>query len=147
MRCIISVVTHLSSAHRLLEIFGQIMPNRFFLTLCSIAISSLAAHAQTVTTTVKAGTTPYSVAVNPVTNKIYVANSNGNNVTVIDGADNSTTTVNAGIDPSSVAVNPVTNKVYVANANSSNVTVIDGAANSTATVSAGSLPLSVALNR
>ncbi len=35
------------------------------------------------------------MAVNPVTNKIYVANSSGNNVTVIDGATNSTTTVTA----------------------------------------------------
>ena len=33
------------------------------------------------------------MAVNPVTNKIYVANQDSNNVTVIDGATNSTTTV------------------------------------------------------
>jgi len=35
---------------------------------------------------------PNSVALNPVTNKIYVANFSSNNVTVIDGATNSTTT-------------------------------------------------------
>ena len=52
---------------------------------------------------------------NPVTNKIYVANNASNNVTVIDGATNSTTTVSAGSAPVSVAVNPVTNKIYVAN--------------------------------
>ncbi len=67
------------------------------------------------TTTVSAGTGPVSVAVNPVTNKIYVANSGSNNVTVIDGATNSTTTVSAGTGPRAVAVNPVTNKIYVAN--------------------------------
>ena len=39
---------------------------------------------------------PVGVAVNPVTNKIYVANYTSNNVTVIDGATNSTTTVSAG---------------------------------------------------
>ena len=33
------------------------------------------------------------MAVNPVTNKIYVANVGSNNVTVIDGATNATTTV------------------------------------------------------
>src|SRR5258708_10753576 len=75
-------------------------------------------------TNVTAGTTPYSVAVNPVTNKIYVANYNSANVTVIDGATNSTTTVNAGTKPTAVAVNPVTNEIYVANQMSNNVTVI-----------------------
>jgi len=39
------------------------------------------------------------VAVNPVTNKVYVANNGSNNVTVIDGATNVTTTVAAGTDP------------------------------------------------
>ena len=48
------------------------------------------------TTTVSAGTEPYSVAVNPVTNKIYVANVRSGNVTVIDGATNSTATVTTG---------------------------------------------------
>jgi YVTN family beta-propeller protein len=64
------------------------------------------------------------VAVNPVTNKVYVANVGSNNVTVIDGAANTTTTVAAGTSPRAVAVNPVTNKVYVANYISSNVTAI-----------------------
>jgi len=39
------------------------------------------------------------VAVNPVTNKIYVANDDSTTVTVIDGATNSTTTVSAGTTP------------------------------------------------
>ena len=51
------------------------------------------------TTTVAAGSRPDAVAVNPVTNKIYVANSGSNNVTVIDGATNTTTTVAAGAVP------------------------------------------------
>ena len=81
-----------------------------------------------------------AVAVNPVTNKIYVANSSGT-VTVIDGATNTTTTVAAGTAPIAVAVNPVTNKIYVANQGSNNVTVIDGATNTTTTVAAGTTPL------
>ena len=36
---------------------------------------------------------------NPVTNKIYVANECSDNVTVIDGATNATTTVAVGISP------------------------------------------------
>ena len=39
------------------------------------------------------------MAVNPVTNKIYVANYDSDNVTVIDGATNATTTVAAGAQP------------------------------------------------
>src|ERR1700746_3870449 len=104
-------------------------------------------------TTVPVGTTPYAVAVNPVTNRIYVANQGSNNVTVIDGATNTTTTVT---DPNataafSVAVNPVTKNIYVANQGSANVTVIDGATNTTpasvsATVAAGTNPVGVAVN-
>jgi len=78
------------------------MPNarHLLLTLFCALMGSLSTHAQTVTATVMAGAGPFSVAVNPVTNKIYVANSNGTTVTVIDGATNSPTTVNAGANPS-----------------------------------------------
>ena len=93
-----------------------------------------AAHAVNI---ILPGTYPCAVAVNPVTNKVYVANYGGDSVTVIDGATNSTTTVAVGTMPSAVAVNPVTNKVYVANAGSTIVTVIDGATNSATTVAAG----------
>jgi YVTN family beta-propeller protein len=64
------------------------------------------------------------VAVNPVTNKVYVVSEGSNDVTVIDGATNTATTVSAGTQPAAVAVNPVTNRVYVANAISSDATVI-----------------------
>jgi len=81
---------------------------------------------------------PSWIDVNPISNKIYVANGgfieNGgsNNVTVIDGATNSTTTIQGPqeLAPFEVHVNPVTNKIYVPNALSNNVTVIDGITNS-----------------
>src|SRR6266852_5780374 len=101
---------------------------------------------QRVTATVAAGAASRAVALNPVTNKIYVANANSNNVTVIDGATNTTATVNAGTFPIAVAVNPVTNTIYVANFNSNNVTVINGATNTTTTVNAGASPRAVAVN-
>ena len=103
-------------------------------------------EAQTVTTTISAGIRPCGVAVNPVTNKIYVPNASSANVTVIDGATNVTTTVSVGTGPCAVAVNPVTNKVYVANGLGNNVTVIDGATNATTTVLAGTNPEAVAVN-
>ena len=67
------------------------------LTVCLLVTAGAGiALADWVTTTVPADSNPYAVAVNPVTNKIYVANRASNSVTVIDGATNLTTTVPAG---------------------------------------------------
>ena len=117
------------------------------LTVCmAVAASIGTASADWVTATVAAGTNPYAVAVNPVTNKVYVANIYSNNVTVIDGATNATTTVATDSEPHAVAVNPATNKIYVANFNNASVTVIDGTTNDTTTVPAGTGPFAVAVN-
>jgi uncharacterized repeat protein (TIGR02543 family) len=113
-----------------------------------------AGRAQTVSATIQVGKNPLAIAVNPVTNKIYVANCpdrssrtkgiNGT-ITVIDGDTNTTETVDAGLCPTAVAVNPTTNKIYVANFGHTslycgscfdygNITVIDGATNSATTI-------------
>jgi YVTN family beta-propeller protein len=117
---------------------------QLFLTVGLPFFSVVSALAQTVVATVPAGSAPEAVAVNTVTNKIYVANLLSSNVTVIDGATNSTTTVPAGLNPVAVAVNEATNKIFVANRGDcsplgkcqspGSVTVIDGATNSTTTI-------------
>jgi YVTN family beta-propeller protein len=76
---------------------------------------------------------PYAIAINPVTDKIYVPNYNSQNVSVFDGATYATTLVT---DPSAesaaaVTVNPLTNTAYVANSTSNTVTVITGSAYTT----------------
>jgi DNA-binding beta-propeller fold protein YncE len=77
-----------------------------------------------------------SIAVNTVTNKIYVMNNSS--VTVIDGATNATTTImnpngsNVAISGAIIAVNPTTNRIYVVNR--TGITVIDGATNALTTV-------------
>ena len=99
------------------------------------------------------------VAINPVTNKIYVTNDCGNDrhcasttVTVIDGATLSTQTVTVGsrggwgFGASRLAVNWVTNKIYATNSEDNTVTVIDGATNSTTTLNVVGKPSAVALN-
>jgi YVTN family beta-propeller protein len=88
------------------------------------------------------------VAVNPVTNKIYVANNSSDGVAVIDGATNAVNIVAAGVQPWTIAVNPVTNKIYVTNRNAHSVTVIDGAtlATLTLTTGAGAQPEAVVVN-
>ena len=113
-----------------------------------LLLNAISASAQFYTGTVTSGAAPAAVAANPVTDMIYVANKNSNNVTVINGATNATTTVtdpNANT-PDAIAVNPVTNKIYVANSGSNNVTVIDGATNSITDVSAASQPYAIAVN-
>ena len=82
----------------------------------------------TVKTTIPGGKNPFAIALNPVTNRIYVANnSNGSNstVSVINGSSDSViATIDVGNSPNALAVNPVTNKVYVID--DSGLDVIDG---------------------
>lgn len=70
------------------------------LAIASTLAGSPVARAQVVVATVPAGTSPFAVAVNPATNRIYVANINSNNVTVIDGAtDTVAATILVGAAP------------------------------------------------
>jgi YVTN family beta-propeller protein len=126
---------------------------------------ALPAFAQQVIATVPVGASPYTEALNPVTNKIYVANACGTDphycsgygtVTVINGATLATTGVTVGSLPYGVAVNSVTNRIYVANQCGNDVycytargtvTVIDGTNNHViATVPVGGDPYAVAVN-
>lgn len=94
------------------------------------------------------------IAINQLTNKIYVSNETSNTVTVIDGASLSkVATIPVAVDPYALAVNPVTNKIYVSTCGSDNscrtsgaVTVIDGATNQTTNVSVGVMPRYLAVN-
>jgi len=101
---------------------------------------------QAVVATVPVGTGPVAVAVNSVTNQIYVLNQTSENVTVIDGATNNTTTVPVGPNPVDIAVNSVTNQIYVLDQTSNDVTVIDGATNITTAVAVGMHPVHLAVN-
>jgi YVTN family beta-propeller protein len=107
-------------------------------------------RANTVSGTVTTGEYPCAIAIDSVTNKIYVANQGAygstSTVTVIDGATNSTTTIGVGYYPYAAAMNPVTNKIYVTNFNGGDITVIDGATNTITTDSAGTNPEVIAVN-
>jgi uncharacterized protein len=87
---------------------------------------------------VKVGRDPEAIAVNPITNRIYVANSGSGTVSVIDGAtDAVTATVPVGDLPYVVAVNVLTDKIYVSKTFSNTTTVIDGKTNQTSILKAG----------
>jgi DNA-binding beta-propeller fold protein YncE len=108
-----------------------------FLAVGLLLVLPASARAQTVVATIPVGAgLPRAVAVNPVTNKIYVASCTANSptfrrgsLTVIDGATNATTVINGCFKD--VAVDSVTNKIYVPSA------VIDGATNAVTNLSAG----------
>ena len=74
---------------------------------------------------------PIGVAVNPVTNMIYITNAASNTVSVINGVnDKIEHTIAVGLLPYDVDVDPATNKIYITNKNSNNISVLDGDTNS-----------------
>jgi YVTN family beta-propeller protein len=108
--------------------------------------------------TVQTGSGPVSVAVDQITDTIYVTNSGDNTVSVINGATCNaqntsgcglTTTVNVGSVPVALDVNQATDTVYVANwgnGTGTTVSVINGATcNGRDTAGCGQAPASVTI--
>jgi DNA-binding beta-propeller fold protein YncE len=103
---------------------------------CNAKVTSGCARKQPATVLV--GTFPTAIDVDVATDTIYVANSNDNTVSVINGstcnAENTSVciaadTVNVGVNPVDLRVNQTTNTVYVANlgyGTGTTVSVIDG---------------------
>src|SRR5215831_45697 len=94
------------------------------------------------------GTYPNRIAINPETNKIYVANSDSNAVSVIDGYDNKINFIPVKRYPTGIAINPETNKIYVANSDSNTVSVIDANNNNKLyDISVGKYPSGIAAGK
>jgi YVTN family beta-propeller protein len=91
------------------------------------------------------GSIPLGLAVTPDGRKVYVANFNGNTVSVIDTATTTVTSIPLS-EPHDVAVSPDGSKVYVASASGS-VFVVNTATNALigSPISAGLNPLSLAV--
>jgi YVTN family beta-propeller protein len=94
------------------------------------------------------GKIPSAIAINPRTNRIYVANYEDASVTVVDGGKHlAIATIPVGEHPQAVAVDPDANLIYVANTHDNSVTVLDGATNrSITTLSAGHSPYALAVD-
>jgi DNA-binding beta-propeller fold protein YncE len=67
-----------------------------------------------------------------------VANTQGNDLTEINGQNNSTQSITVGSYPAHVAVNQTTNKIYVAFQIPGNTGAVDGETGATTTIPAGS---------
>src|SRR5690349_393399 len=79
------------------------------------------------------------VAVDPIRNRVYIAEEFSNRVAVIDGATGANLTyVTVGNRPQFIAVNPLNGRVYVNNGADASLTVIEGATLTTQTLPIGS---------
>ena len=124
------------------------------LLLVGLSIVGLPCHADQPTpqagvlATIPVGELPGSIAVNPGTNRVYVANYVAGTVSVLDGTKHTTvSTVKVEGHPSGIAVNTVTNRIYIGNGLNNLLTIIDGATNTVvATVPVGGKPTHVAVN-
>ncbi len=89
---------------------------------------------------------PTLVAVNPVTNRIYVAGSPSGGLAVIDGTTSAVLATLPIRQPDALAVNPVTNKIYLTNAAAGSLTIVDGATNAVQILQVGGSPTTLAIN-
>jgi DNA-binding beta-propeller fold protein YncE len=86
------------------------------------------------TQSVIVGSYPDHVAVNPQTNKIYVAFQIPGNLAVVDGATLSSTLVPAGDFENDIAIDELRNQIYVADPTGDQLVIIDGQSNAVRTV-------------
>jgi YVTN family beta-propeller protein len=104
--------------------------NRIY-TANTTAVTVIDASTRTIVGSVVVGFLPTGIAVNYVTNRIYVGSQNTNDVSVIDGSTNAViATIPVTYSPGTfgVDVNPRTNRIYVTNLNGP-ISVIDGSTN------------------
>lgn len=145
-----------------LSLIGGFFTNRSLIAagafLALTVGTALQSQAQTVGGPIAVGVNPLAMALNPVTNKIYVVNQGtnlvpGTTLTVIDGSTGNFSTITVGSSPEFVAVNPITNKVYVAFAGTGGVggiTLLDGSTNNiitTINVNAGAIAVNLVTNK
>jgi YVTN family beta-propeller protein len=108
--------------------------------LGSWLLLAASAIAQKIVTTVPTtGFAPSALAINTVTNRIYILNQSSGTVDVLDGSTNTiVATVPVSPSISHLAVNESTNKIYVVDSFAGSLSVIDGATSVvTATVTFG----------
>jgi YVTN family beta-propeller protein len=90
--------------------------------------------AQSIVTTVPVSFAPVGIGVNPTTNRVYVANQNDDNVSVVDSITNTRLLdIPTEGNPQRIAVNPNTNRIYVTTPRSGFLRIIDGATNTVLT--------------
>jgi YVTN family beta-propeller protein len=99
---------------------------------------------------ITAAPSPFQMAVNPFTNRVYLTSLGGNFVTVLDGTTNAVVgqPITVGLIAYALAFNPTTFRLYVSNYGSGTVSVIDAATNTVVgqPITVGLLPRGIAAN-
>ena len=111
-------------------------------------VSVIDGKTNAVRTTINVDESPWSISVNPLTNRAYVTKQHDNTVAVIDIKTNKVIHfIPVGIDPNVVSVNPSTNVVYVTNYGNRSVSVINSTTNSViTTIPVGNSPRDISVN-
>jgi YVTN family beta-propeller protein len=97
---------------------------------------------------INSGSFPVGIDINPITNKLYVANQFSNTISVID-IDKSKVEKNIDVrdSPYDLDVNPFSNRIYTSNRESDTISVIDGFTNKELTnIPVGDSPLGIGIN-
>ena len=97
---------------------------------------------------ISSGSFPIGIDINPISNKLYVANQFSNTISVIDIEKSEVEkNIDVGNSPYDVDVNPFSNRIYTSNRDSDTISVIDGFNNKELTkVSVDDSPLGIGIN-
>jgi YVTN family beta-propeller protein len=95
-----------------------------------------------------AGYNPIGVAVNTIDDRVYIANYDSDNISILDGTINTIiNTISAGIQPTGIVINQESNRIFVTNYGSNTVSVIDGSSGVLLkTLTVGIQPSGIAFN-
>src|SRR5438477_8076995 len=94
------------------------------LAVLLVLLSARPAVALSVTQTIAVGSQPFGVAA--AGGLVYVANSGGSTISIIDSASNTVAgTIAVGSGPGEIAVDTAAGRVYVGNFNDGTVSVVD----------------------
>ncbi len=91
---------------------------------------------------------PSKIAINPITNRVFILDSILNTVTIIDGkTDRIVDIVKVGSHPHDIAVNSISNIIYVTDPDSKSLIAIDGEKNNSITkIPVGDFPVGIAID-
>jgi YVTN family beta-propeller protein len=109
-------------------------------------LDTLEFESNTTGTSFDVGKFPSAIGIDEYEDTVYVANSDSDSISVIDGETLEVTQVPVGEYPISIAIDWISGIVYVANFDSDDMTVIDGETLDVTQVPAGKNPNSIAVN-
>jgi YVTN family beta-propeller protein len=127
------------------HIFANCAQPKHLIFICFL-LASMTVRADGVVTKLPTGLDPEAIAVNPVTNTLFVVNKGDDTVTVSDRNRLTTTSVPVGHLPVAIAINATTDQAYVVNSGSNSVTKIDGVTLATSSIAVGNQPNAIALD-